>query len=179
MDANLPVRELSLTIERVKNSGIPIGANPTDTALASKLIPLLDDLFIVVANYEELGQIIGQAVRPAIPDEVVEAARQLVSKGVGNVVVIVFEKFLPHDPYVCYANSQDSGFILITDLPGIVNPTGGRDALTAGLIYAMRFGLPLRHAVQIGISAAKISFGSRNTVNPDLTLDKIYDNLVI
>ena len=115
IDANLPGSELELAIKYATDSNIPVGVNPTEIALAPKLIPFLKDLFLIVTNPEEAGQLTERVIKPYIKEEVEDLARQLVSMGVENVVVIVFRGIspmvYPYNPFVCYADSQNSGSI--------------------------------------------------------------------
>ena len=77
-----------------------------------------------------------------------------------------------------YATSQTSG-----NLPAIrteiVDPTGGGDALTAAVLFGLLNDIPLDDAVRLGVSAATLTLRYPGAVVPDLTLEKLYDQLVI
>jgi pseudouridine kinase len=74
--------------------------------------------------------------------------------------------------------SQTSG-----NLPAIrteiVDPTGGGDALTAAVLFGLLNDVPLDDAIRIGVSAATLTLRYPGAVVPDLTLEKLYDELVI
>ena len=61
----------------------------------------------------------------------------------------------------------------------IVDPTGAGDALTAAVIFSMLNQIPLDDAVRLGVSAASLTLRHRGAVVPDLSLEKLYDQLVI
>jgi pseudouridine kinase len=61
----------------------------------------------------------------------------------------------------------------------IVDQTGAGDALTAAVVFGLLNDLPIVEAVRLGTSAAALTLQSRETVRPDLSLEKLYDQLVI
>ncbi|MGB9591252.1 MAG: carbohydrate kinase family protein, partial [Candidatus Kryptoniota bacterium] len=99
-------------------------------------------------------------------------AKALVSKGVEIVIITLGEHGL------CYATSETSGHIpaIQTD---ISDPTGAGDALTATVLFALLNEIPLDDAVRLGVSAATLTLQYPGSVIPDLTLEKLYDQLVI
>jgi pseudouridine kinase len=102
----------------------------------------------------------------------IDVAKYLVSKGV-SIAIITLSEF-----GVCYATSDTSGFIpaIFTE---IIDPTGAGDALTAAVIFAILNNIPLDDAVRLGVSAASITLRHNGAVAPDLSLEKLYDALVI
>jgi pseudouridine kinase len=79
---------------------------------------------------------------------------------------------------VCYATSDTSGYIPAMQTE-IMDPTGGGDALTAAVIFALLNDIPLDDAVRLGVSAATLTLRHPGAVRPDLSLEKLYDQLVI
>ena len=79
---------------------------------------------------------------------------------------------------VCYATSETSGYI-----PAIrtetLDPTGAGDAMTAAVIFALFNDVPVDEAVRLGTSAASLALRYPGTVVPELSLEKLYDELVI
>ncbi len=79
---------------------------------------------------------------------------------------------------LAYATSDESGH-----LPAIrtqvVDRTGAGDALTAGVIFGLLNDLEPVEAVRLGLSAATLTLKSTETVCPDLSLEKLYDQLVV
>jgi pseudouridine kinase len=60
-----------------------------------------------------------------------------------------------------------------------VDLTGAGDALTAAIIFGLLNDLPIVEAVRVGTSAAALTLQCRETVCPTLSLDRLYDQLVI
>jgi pseudouridine kinase len=79
---------------------------------------------------------------------------------------------------VCYATSETSGqFPAIRTR--IVDPTGAGDALTAAALFALLNGMSLDESIRLGVSAASLTLAHPGAVRPDLTLELLYDHLVI
>jgi pseudouridine kinase len=155
-----------------RRAKIPVFADPTATLLAHRLVPHLSHLYLITPNINEAAFFCGRTFDPADPQQAQEAAKHLVSQGVRIAIVTLAEFGL------CYATSETSGFIsaIRTD---IVDPTGGGDALTAAVIFALLNDIPLDDAVRLGVSAASLTLRHRGAVFPDLSLEKLYDQLVI
>jgi pseudouridine kinase len=79
---------------------------------------------------------------------------------------------------LCYATSETSGYIPAIKT-SIVDPTGAGDALSATVIFALLNDIPIDDAVRLGVSAASLTLRYRGAVVPDLSLEKLYDQLVI
>jgi pseudouridine kinase len=61
----------------------------------------------------------------------------------------------------------------------IVDLTGAGDALTAAVVFGLLNHLPVDEAVRLGTSAAALTLQCRETVCPSLSLERLYDTLVI
>jgi pseudouridine kinase len=170
VDANLSPAALRTAVSLARRANAPVCADPTSFTLAKRLRPYLRDLYMVTPNSTEAGVLCGLAIQRADRQQALEAAQRLVSLGVRAAVVAQAEFG------VCYASSHTSGHApaMFTE---IVDPTGGGDALTAALIFALLNGIPLDDAVRLGIAAAAHTLGYAGTVAPDLTLEKLYDRL--
>ena len=79
---------------------------------------------------------------------------------------------------VCYATSETSGYIPAIRTE-ILDPTGAGDALTATVLFALLNDMPIDDAVRLGVSAASLTLRYPGSVVPDLSLEKLYDHLVI
>ncbi len=79
---------------------------------------------------------------------------------------------------VVYATSETSGYIPAMQT-NIIDPTGAGDALTATVIYSLLNGITLDDAVRLGVTAASLTLRHRGTVVQDLSLEMLYDQLVI
>lgn len=170
IDANLPPKSISAAISLAKRNQVPVVADTTSVSLAGRLQPHLNDLWLITPNEAEAEALCPRPVPHADPRRAVEAARFLVSQGVGIVVISMAEFG------VSYATADASGHIsaLRTE---IVDPTGGGDALTATVLFALLNEIPLDEAVRLGISAAALTLRSRGSVAPDLSLELLYNEL--
>jgi pseudouridine kinase len=79
---------------------------------------------------------------------------------------------------LCYATSETNGYIPAVRTE-VVDPTGAGDALSAAIIFALLNDIPIDDAVRLGVSAASLTLRYRGAVVPNLTLEKLYDQLVI
>jgi pseudouridine kinase len=172
VDANLSRKTLSHAIRLAQKAGIPVCADPASVALSKRLTPHLRRLALITPNSAEASELCGRSVDPGNKNQTLEAAKCLVSQGV-KIAILTLAEF-----GVGYATSQTSG-----NLPAIrtevVDPTGGGDALTAAVLFGLLNGIPLDDAIRLGVSAATLTLQYAGAVVPDLTLEKLYDQLVI
>ena len=172
LDANLPKATLRTAFALARKAGIPVAADPTSPQLALNLRRYLPRLALITPNHQEAAALLGRSLDPARFEEVTLAARDLVTRGV-EVAVITLAEF-----GLCYATSDASGHLpaLRTE---IVDPTGAGDALTAVLLYGLLHGFPVDDAIQLGISAASLALNAEGNVPADLSLERLYDQLVV
>ncbi len=57
--------------------------------------------------------------------------------------------------------------------------TGVGDALTAAVIFGLLNEMPTDEALRLGIAAAALTLRTRESVHPDLSLDLLYDQLIV
>ena len=172
IDANLPKDSLRTVMSLARKAKLPVCADPTSYSLAEKLRPYLGRLFMLTPNSAEAAILTGQPVTASHRKEAIEAAKKLVSEGV-NIVIIALAEF-----GVCYATSETSGQIPAIRTR-IKDPTGAGDALTATAIFALLNGISIDEAIRLGVSAASITLQHSGAVRPDLSLELLYEHLVI
>lgn len=172
LDANLSREALSKAISLARRAKAPICADPTSVALAKRIKPHLSKLYLVTPNYSEASVLCERVVDPSRAEDALDSAKCLVSQGARIALVALAEYG------VCYATSQTSGFVpsIRTE---VVDPTGGGDAMTAAVLFALLNNIPLDDAVRLGVSAATLTLRYPGAVVPDLSLEKLYDALVI
>jgi pseudouridine kinase len=170
IDANLSTQALASLLRQTRKYGVPVCADPTSTSLAPRLCPHLGDLYMITPNALEAEALCGQPVRNR--DEAIVAAKRLVSLGVEIAIITLADQGLVH------ATSDESGHIPAVECE-IVDLTGAGDALTATVIFGLLNDFPVDEAVRLGVSAAALTLQCRETVCPDLSLDILYDKLVI
>ncbi len=109
---------------------------------------------------------------PKTNEEAIETAQCLVSLGVNIAIVTLSEQGL------AYASGSSAGHIPALNTT-VVDTTGVGDALTAAVIFGLLNDMPLDEAVRLGASAAALTLRTRETVLHDLSLDRIYDELIV
>lgn len=169
VDANLSPAALETTFRLAARYDRPVCADPTSMSLAGRLRPFLGQLHLATPNLEEATALLGESRAPRSP---ITTARRLVAAGVKVAVITLGERGL------CYATGEERGHLPAIDVP-IVDRTGVGDALTAAVIFGLLEDLPPSEAVRLGLSAAAITLQCRETVCPDLSLEKLYGRLVI
>lgn len=172
IDANLPKKTLKTIFSLAKRAHLPVCADPTSTRLADRLLPHLSRLHIVTPNSSEAEILCDRSFEYDQPQQALEAAKCLVGQGV-EITLITLAEF-----GVVYASSETSGHIPAMQT-NIVDPTGAGGALTATVIYSLLHGIPLDDAVRLGVTAASLTLRHRGTVIQDLSLEMLYDQLVI
>ena len=170
LDANLSPSSLAAAIKAAKRNGVSVAVDPTSTTLAPRLKKHLADLAMVKPNVAEAELLLGHPIHGRT--EAMAAVQELVAHGTGLAVITLADEGL------CYASSRESGY-----LPAIrcevVDYTGAGDALTAAVVYGLVNGFPLDEAIRLGVSAATLTLKCPETVCPDMSLERLYDQLVI
>jgi pseudouridine kinase len=172
LDANLAPETIAAAIRLAQHAGVRVCADPVSRTLARRLAPHLGDLFLITPNAGEAEILLGEELPAADPAQSVMAARELVRRGV-DVALIALAEF-----GVAYATVTDHGHLPALRTQ-ILDPTGAGDALTAAVIFGLLNDIPIHEAVRVGISAASLTLRSPSTVAPDLSLEKLYDQLLL
>lgn len=170
LDANLSELTIRKTFELANKYQIPVCADPTSGTLAEKLTPYLNQIKLMVPNSVEAGILTHKKFKPNDQDASLEAARTLVNLGV-DIAIITLSEF-----GVCYATSDVNGHIPAIRTK-VGDPTGAGDALSAAVIYALMNEIDIDDAAKLGISAASLTLRYPGTVDPGLTLERLYDEL--
>ncbi len=169
IDANLSPAALSTIFSLAAKYHAPVCADPTSTALADRLGPYLRQLHLIAPNVAEAAVLAGQpAARTR--DEALDVARHLVSLGVDFAILTLAGEGS------AYATSEESGLVPAMRVD-IVDPSGAGDALTAATIFATLNDIPTDEAVRLGIAAATLTLQSKESVHPELSLEKLYAQL--
>jgi pseudouridine kinase len=172
VDANLSTPALATVFELAKKYHVSVCADPTSGTLALRLSPHLRQLKLITPNSVEAGILAGQPFDAFDSGAALEAARYLVNQGVEMVFVTLAEFG------VCYATSETTGHIPAIHT-SIVDPTGVGDALTAAVLFALMNDIDLDDAARLGVSAASLTLRHLGTVSPELTLERLYDELAL
>ncbi len=151
---------------------VPLVADPSSTRLAHKLRPLLSELHLVVPNEVEAAALTEVEFAGYDPDASLEVALLLNRMGVRTVIVTL------SDFGLVYSTSDETGYIPAR-YSQMVDSTGTGDALTAATIFGMINDLSTIEAIRLGAAAASLTLQTGETVVPDLSLDMLYDHLIV
>ncbi len=173
IDASLSSKTLASVFRLAKRYSLPVCVDPTSRALAAKLVKYLPEIYMASPDAQEAARLCGEGCAvPHTSEEAIEVAQRLVNAGLQIAIVTLAEAGL------AYADSGGAGHIPALRTP-VVDKTGVGDALTAGVIFGLLNEMPLDEAMRLGISAASLTLRTRDTVAPDLSLDRLYDALVV
>jgi pseudouridine kinase len=170
LDANLAPDTLRIIFRLAGRYELPVCADPTTTTFAPRLCPYLSQLTLITPNAAEAEALCG--IRVTGRETALQAAQKLVTHGVGIAIVTLGATGL------VYATSQESGHVPAIEVE-IVDLTGAGDALTAAVVFGLLEGFPIDEAVRLGTSAAALTLHSRSTVCTGLSLEQLYDQLII
>ncbi len=170
IDANLPKETIRTITSIARRLKLRICADPTSELLAKKLIPHLPRIHMVVPNTREASVLCKHTPGAPTRREASKAAKYLVGQGVEIAIVTMAEAG------VCYATSETSGYVppLRTE---VIDPTGAGDALTAAVLFGLINQMPVDDAIRLGVAAESLTLSYRGAVVPDLSLEKLYDQL--
>jgi pseudouridine kinase len=171
MDANLSPSAIQSLMNQAKKYGVPVCTDPTSVSLAERVKPHLPDLFMVTPDLPEAGVLCERSLHNT-RSQGTAAAKQLVAMGVQVAIVTLAELG------VCYATTEVSGHVPAVKTQ-LIDRTGAGDALTAGVVFGLLNDFSIDEAVRLGASAAALTLQREDSVRPDLSLDLLYDGLVI
>jgi pseudouridine kinase len=170
-DTNLQPNIIRHIFHLAHKAGIPVCADATSSDQAKRLKPYLGRLYLLAANRFEAAILCGRETPIQSPESGIETARCLINQGVSIAVLPMGEDG------VCYANSDTSGHIPAIRTP-LLDPTGTGDALTATILFGLLNNIELDEAVRLGVTASSLTLRHSGAVIPDLTLEKLYNELV-
>lgn len=170
IDSNLPEETLESIFKLANRYDVRVCADPASAGLARKLIPYLSQIYMLTPNMAEARILTGCEIKDE--QEAIAAARRLVTAGVEIAVITLAEEG------VVYATADASGHVpaMATDF---VDSTGASDALTATIVFGLLNDIPVDEAVRLGASAAALTLSCSDTVCIELSLELLYEHLVI
>ena len=172
VDGSLTPAALDTVIRLCRQYELPLCADPSSVRLAHKLRPHLSDLHLVVPNEIEAAALCGADFPGHGPDASLGTALTLRQSGVETAIVTMADFGL------VYATSAETGHIPAR-YSQMVDSTGTGDAVTAAIMFGMINDLPAIEAIRLGAAAASLTLQSNDTVVPDLSLDMLYDHLIV
>ncbi len=172
MDGSLSPDAMNTVARLAGQYNLPLCADPSSSRLAYKLRPFLSHLHLVVPNEMEAAELLQMDFMRPDPDASLHMARSLVQAGVGTAVLTLSNFGLS------YATSDEVGN-LPASYAHIVDNTGTGDAVTAAIMFGMVNQLPTIEAIRLGAAAASLTVQTNETVVRDLSLDMLYDHLIV
>jgi len=171
-DANINISTIRTILSLSRKFGIPVSADATSTILVKRLIQFVPKLFLVTANTKEASLLSENQIVVEDRQSALLAARFFINRGT-TISVIPMAEF-----GVCYATSETNGHIPAMRT-SILDSTGAGDALTASILFGLLNNLPLDDSIRLGVSAASLTLRHSGSVYPDLSLERLYDELLI
>ena len=171
-DGSLTVAAMRTVVRLAREYGVFLCADPSSARLAYKLRPFLADIDLVVPNQVEEAELCEMDFAGYDPTAGLIMARRLLGSGVGTVVVTLSDFGLD------YATTDEMGYIPPSHSK-FVDSTGTGDAVTAAVMFGLLNDLPIVEAIRLGAAAAAITLQTNETVVPDLSLDMLYEHLIV
>ena len=170
IDSNLSQPTIDALFKVCKRYHRCVCADPTSVVLSARLKPNLQNIYMITPNIAEAETLTGQPI--SSQSDAMKAARMLVNRGVKLALITLAEAG------VVYATANASGHVpaMATDL---LDSTGASDALTATVVFGLLNDMPTDESVRLGVSAAALTLGTADTVYQNLSLELLYDSLVI
>jgi pseudouridine kinase len=172
MDGSLTQPAMKTIVRLATLYAVPLCADPSSARLARKLRPYLAHLHLVVPNEVEEAELLNEDYRGFDPDASLTLAQRMVKLGVENVVVTLSDFGLN------YATNDEVGYVP-PSYSKIVDTTGSGDAVTAAIMFGMVNDLPTIECMRLGAAAASVTLQSQDTVAQDLSLDMLYEHLIV
>jgi pseudouridine kinase len=170
IDANLSARTLKTLMRLTQQYDVQVCADPTTPLLAHRLRPYLSAITAITPDLDEAEALVGEPLSTA--DAISAAARQLVQVGVELAVVTLGAEGL------FYATSEERGRLPAFPVD-VVDITGAGDALTAAVAYGLVEGMSPEEAVRLGMAAAAQTIACDGTVCSSLSLELLYERLIV
>lgn len=170
MDANLPVQTIRAVRRICSAAAVPVCLEPVSLPLIGRIIPSIPGSALFTPNVAEAEAILGctittleeaQAAALAFREREIDIA--VITLGGGGAV---------------YATSEGSGHVPAIQTE-IVDESGAGAAMTAGIICGLMHRFPIDEAVALGASAASLTLLSPETVRSDISLEHVYEHLVV
>ncbi len=172
MDGSLTQPAMKTIVRLATQYNVPLCADPSSARLARKLRPYLPHLHLVVPNEVEEAELLDEDYRGFDPDASLALAQRLVRIGVEHVVITLSDFGLN------YATTDEVGYVP-PSYSKMIDATGTGDAVTAAIMFGLLNDLPTIECMRLGAAAASVTVQSQETVVPDLSLDMLYDHLIV
>jgi pseudouridine kinase len=172
IDGSLDEAAVNKSVKLAGQYHVQLCVVPSSARLAYKFRRHLSHIYLVVPNEVEAAALTEVDFTGFDPDASLDVAILLMRAGVETAIITL------SDFGLVYATSDETGYI-----PGqyseIADSTGTGDAVTAAVMFGMVNDLPITEAIRLGAAAASLTLQSNDTVVTDLSLDMLYDHLIV
>ena len=172
MDGSLTEAAIATIVRLAVQYDKPLCADPSSARLAHKIRPYLSQIHLLVPNEVEEAELLDVDYTGYDPETSLALARRLVRMGVDHVVITLSDFGLN------YATTGETGYIP-PSYSKQVDSTGTGDAVTAAIMFGMLNDLPTVECMRLGASAASLTLQSTESIVPDLSLDMLYEHLIV
>lgn len=161
LDTNIPTESIAYLAKKCK---APIFADPVSCTKAARLLPSLASIYAVTPNALETRILTG--IKLESEEAIEKSVKVFLDAGVKNVFITLGADGV-------YVADKKEG-MHVRNLPcKVVNATGAGDAMMAGFAYAYVNGKSLKETALIGLAAAAISLEGAETINEEMTIEKV------
>ncbi len=170
MDANLPVQTIRAVRRICSVAAVPVCIEPVSLPLIERIVPSIPGSALFTLNVAEAEAILGCTITTL---EDAQAAALTFREWEIDIVVVTLG-----GGGAVYATSEGSGHVPAIQT-AIVDESGAGAAMTAGIICGLMHRFPIDEAVALGASAASLTLLSPETVRSDISLEQVYEHLVV
>ena len=171
-DGSLSEHAIEVIFFLAEQYKIPVCADPSSRRLTYKIEPYLAKLYLAVPNEAEAAALCGIEGMDDLLKSRRQLAQTLVSRGV-KIAIVTISGF-----GFVYATEHENGAVPALGSE-IVEATGAGDAITAAVIIGLLEGMPVVECMRLGASAAGLALQTAETVVPNLSLDLLYEHLLV
>ncbi len=162
IDPSLPEDTIAKIISICKDK-VKLYIDPISDNYALKIKEYVGDFDLIKPNLSELQNLCGRKLRNE--EEIVEACRELIGKGLKKIVVSRGKDGL------IYADKDQVIKRRFTEEKQMVNASGAGDALMSALIYGEVNGLSIDDTIDYGLAAGIAAIRSEKTINDNFSID--------
>jgi pseudouridine kinase len=170
MDANVPVQTIRAVRRICSAAAVPVCIEPDSLPLIERILPSIPGSALFTPNVAEAETILGCTI--ATLEDAQAAALAFREREIDIVVVTL------GGGGAVYATSEGSGHVPAIQTE-IVDESGAGAAMTAGIICGLMHRFPIDVAIALGASAASLTLLSPETVRSDISLEQVYEHLVV
>lgn len=170
MDANVPVQTIRAVRRICSAAAVPVCIEPVSLPLIERIVPSIPGSALFTPNVAEAEAALGCTIATL---EEAQAAALALREWEIDIVVLTLG-----GGGAVYATSEGSGHVPAIQTE-IVDESGAGAAMTAGIICGLMHHFPIDEAVTLGASAASLTLLSPETVRSDISLEQVYEHLVV